>query len=270
MSQSDRGFAGSIPQLYERYLVPLIFEPCAADMALRVALRQPTRVLEVAAGTGAVTRHLARTLPAEAMIVATDLNPPMLDQAKSVGTSRPIDWRQADVMQLPAADGYFDVVVCQFGAMFFRNKANAFTEIRRVLRPGGQFIFSVWDLLEHNELAETVNRALAGVFPNDAPQFMARVPHGYHDAEAVSGDLLAAGFTRPPSLTTLALRSRADSARTVAIAFCQGTPLRNEIEARDPARLDEATRAAEAAIGRRFGSGAVDAKMQAHIVAVER
>jgi SAM-dependent methyltransferase len=228
-------------------------------------------VLEVAAGTGAVTRHLARTLPPATAIMATDLNRPMLDQAQAVGTSRPVEWRQADVMQLPLADGLFDVVVCQFGAMFFPNRAQAYSEIRRVLKPGGLFVFNVWDRLETNEFAETVNQSLATVFPDDAPQFMARVPHGYHEVEAVVRDLAAGGFTRAPALNTLAARSRADSARTVAIAFCQGTPTRNEIEARDPERLDEATNIAEAAIAMRYGTvGAVEGKMQAHILAVER
>lgn len=270
-NNADRAFAGSIPMLYERYLVPLIFEPYAADMAQRVALRRPAKVLEVAAGTGAVTRHLARTLPPATAILATDLNQPMLDQARSVGTSRPVDWRQADVMQLPLADGLFDVVVCQFGAMFFPNKAMAFSEVRRVLKPGGTFIFNVWDSLAHNEFANTVTEALAAVFPGDAPQFMARVPHGYHDVEAVAGDLEAAGFTRSPQLTTLAARSQADSARTAALAYCQGTPVRNEIEARDPTRLDEATAVAEAAIAKHHstGNGAVEGKIQAHILSVE-
>jgi SAM-dependent methyltransferase len=266
----DHAFAGSIPQLYERWLVPLIFEPCATDLAARVGARQPSRVLEIAAGTGVVTRHLARVLPPAAVIVATDLNQPMLDQAAAAGTSRPVEWRQADAMQLPFPDESFDTVVCQFGAMFFPDKAHAFSEARRVLRPGGLFIFNVWDRIDRNEFAETVIAALATVFPDDPPRFLARVPHGYHDTSVIADDLARGGFTHPPAFTSLVARSRAGSPDDVAIAYCQGTPLRSEIEARGPARLVEATGVATAAIAARFGTGAVDGGIQAIVVAIER
>jgi SAM-dependent methyltransferase len=266
----DRAFTGSIPQIYQQHLVPMVFEPYAADLASRVLLRKPSRVLEIAAGTGAVTRHLARMLPEEAAIVATDLNQPMLDLAAAVGTTRPVEWRQADAMQLPFPDETFDAVVCQFGVMFFPDKPRAFAEAKRVLRHGGSFFFSVWDRLDENEFAETVSRSLAAVFPEDPPKFAERVPYGYHDLAVISGDLLRGGFTRPPEFATLSARSRALSASTPAMALCQGTPLRNEIEVRDASRLDEATAAATAAIASRFGADAVDGKLQAHIVTVER
>jgi len=266
----DRLFAGSIPQLYERYLVPLIFEPYAADLAARVALRAPSSVLEVAAGTGVVTRRLASKLAPSVALVATDLNQAMLDQAASVGTSRPVEWRQADAMQLPFPDKTFDAVVCQFGVMFFPDKPKAFSEARRVLRPGGAFIFNVWDSIDHNEFAHTVTLALEPLFPLDPPRFLARIPHGFSDAEVWARQLSAGGFARDPDVTTLEARSRAASPDIPAIAYCQGTPLRNEIEARDPSRLLDATDAAAAAIGNRFGHGAVDGKIQAHIIVIER
>lgn len=266
----DRAFAGSIPQFYERYLVPLIFEPYAADLASRVALRQPSCVLEIAAGTGVVTRQLANVLPQGVPIVATDLNQPMLDHAATVGTTRSVEWRQADAMQLPYPDGAFDLVVCQFGVMFFPNKSAAFSEARRVLRPGGTFIFNVWDRIVQNEFADTVTRALEQPFPEDPPRFLARVPHGYHDPSTIAQDLALGGFTRPPEFTTVAERSRAGSPHIPALAYCQGTPLRSEIEARGSSRLVEATDIATAAIERRFGSGAVDGKIQAHVVTIER
>lgn len=269
-SDGDRLFAGSIPQLYDEYMVPLIFEPYAADLASRVALRQPLFVLEIAAGTGVVTRHLASVLPPGTSIVATDLNQAMIDHAAAVGTSRAVEWRQADASQLPFADGSVDVVVCQFGVMFFPDKPKAFSEARRVLRPGGVFIFNVWDRIDHNEFAETVTLALEKMFPEDPPRFMARVPHGYSDPEVIGRQLAEGGFARKPAISTLEARSRAASPRIPAIAYCQGTPLRNEIEARSPARLLEATDAAEAAIRSRFGSGAVDGRIQAHIVIAER
>jgi len=265
----DKVFAGSIPQLYDEYFVPLIFEPYAIDLSARAAARRPGRVLEIAAGTGAVTRHLAADLPAGAAIVATDLNPGMIARAREVGAARPVEWQTADAMQLPFADATFDAVVCQFGVMFFPDRAAAYAEARRVLRPGGAFLFNAWDRIEANEFADVVTATLATLFPGDPPRFMARTPHGYHDTATIARDVAAGGFGAP-QITTLAKRSKAPSPRHVAIAYCQGTPLRSEIEARDAARLGEATQACADAIARRFGGGAVDAAIQAHVVVVER
>ena len=269
MSDSDKRFAGSIPRLYESHLVPLIFAFYAEDLAARLRTAPLSRVLEVACGTGVVTRALAAALPANVSIVATDLNQAMLDHAQTLGPQR-AEWRQADALQLPFDDGEFDAVVCQFGAMFFPDKPKAFSEARRVLRPGGRFLFNVWDRIEENEFADVVTAALATAFPEDPPRFMARIPHGYHDVALVEQHLQAGGFTKLPTITTLAARSRARSPDIPAIAYCQGTPLRNEIEARDPTRLDEVTGAAAEAIRRRFGSGNLDTKIQAHVIHVER
>ncbi len=269
-SGTDKVFAGSIPKFYDTYLVPLLFEPYAADLVNRLASRSLSRVLEVAAGTGVVTRALASVLPERVSIVATDLNQPMLDQASALGTTRPVEWRQADAMRLPFQDGTFDAVVCQFGVMFFPDKTQALSEARRVLRPGGVLVFNVWDRIEENEFADTVTAALASVFPEDPPRFLARTPHGYHERSRIEQDLASSGFSAPPEIVTLAARSRAKSPRDPAIAFCQGTPLRNEIEAHGASRLGEATDLAADAIGRRFGRGEVDGKMQAHVVTIER
>ena len=263
---SDRLFAGSIPELYDAWLVPLIFEPYAADMAERVRAVRPKRVLEVAAGTGVATRALAAALPATTALTATDLNQTMLDRAASIGTTRPVEWRQADAQELPFGDGSFDAVVCQFGVMFFPDRPRAFAEMRRMLRPGGTLVFSTWDRIEDNEFADEVTSALAALFPADPPRFMARTPHGYHDRAAIARDLAAGGLRGQPRIDTVAARSRAASPHIPAFAYCQGTPLRNEIEAHDPARLNEATDAAEAAIARRFGTGQVDGKIQALVV----
>lgn len=267
---SDKVFAGSVPKLYEEYLVPLIFEPYAEDLANRLASRTLTRVLEIAAGTGVLTRNLAAVLPDCVSIVATDLNQSMLDMASEVGTKRPVEWRQADAMKLPFEDEVFDAVVCQFGVMFFPDKSKAFSEARRVLRAGGTMFFNVWDRIEENQFAHTVTTALESLFPEDPPRFLARTPHGYYHLATIERDLEGGGFISPPHVHTMAARSRASSPRIPAIAYCQGTPLRNEIEARGTSRLGEATDIAEDAIARRFGRGPVDGKIQAHIVAVQR
>jgi SAM-dependent methyltransferase len=238
-TDGDKAFNRDIAVLYERDLVPLIFAPYAQDLAARLASRPVTSVLEIAAGTGVVTRQLAAMLPSSTAILATDLNQPMLDIAQAIGTTRPVEWRQADAMQLPFADTRFDAVVCQFGVMFFPDKAKAFAEIHRVLAPGGILLFNVWDRIEANEFTHAAAQALETMFPVDPPRFMARVPHGYFDLDTIRRDLLEGGFTRQAVIDTVALRSRAESARIAAVAICQGTPLRNEIEARDPSRLEK-------------------------------
>jgi SAM-dependent methyltransferase len=266
----DSVFTDAISEIYERHLVPLIFEPYARPLSLRLAGMPLRRVLETAAGTGVLTRGLAAHLPADVSIVATDLNQAMLDQAAAAGVSRPVEWRQANAMALPFADGEFDAVVCQFGVMFFPDKSKAFAEARRVLRDGGVFLFSVWDRIEENEFADVVTTAVASMFPTDPPQFLRRTPHGYFDRQAIERDLSAGGFSGAVEITTLEARSCARSPDVPAIAYCQGTPLRNEIEARDATRLAYATDLAANAVAKRFGSGTVDGKIQAHIVMVRR
>jgi SAM-dependent methyltransferase len=266
----DSVFTDPISEIYERHLVPLIFEPYAGPLSLRLDGTRLRRVLETAAGTGVLTRALASRLPESVSIVATDLNQTMLDQASATGTSRPVKWRRGNATALPFDDGEFDAVVCQFGVMFFPDKPKAFAEARRVLRDGGVFLFSVWDRIEQNEFADAVTNAVASMFPDDPPQFLRRTPHGYFDRHAIERDLSAGGFSGAAEITTLEARSRATSPDVPAIAYCQGTPLRNEIEARDANRLADATDLAANAVSKRFGSGAVDGKTQAHIVAVRR
>jgi SAM-dependent methyltransferase len=267
----DEAFTESIAAQYDRYLVPLIFEPYAADMAARVTSRSPQRVLEIAAGTGVVTRAMSATLGRDVAIVATDLSQSMIDHAQALGTERPaVEWRRADVMALPFDDQEFDAVVCQFGVMFFPYKSTAFAEAHRVLRPGGVFIFNVWDRIEENEFADTVATAVASMFPGDPPSFLARTPYGYSDRSAIQRDLSVGGFLAQAQVTTIAERSRADSGNIPAIAFCLGTPLKNEIETRDPTRVATAVDVSTQALVARFGDIGLDGSMQACIVEVSR
>lgn len=265
MTETDKAFVGSIPAIYDRYLGPLFFEPYAADLSARLAGIESGRVLEVAAGTGIVTLAMARTLARGVEIVATDLNQPMLDFAAKKDFGRTISWRQADALALPFDDASFDIVVCQFGVMFFPDRPAAYREAMRVLKPRGRFVFNVWDHIETNEIAYAVTEAVARLFPVDPPRFMARIPHGYFDTNRIRDDLLQAGVA-DVKIETVTRRGRAPSPHDPAIGICQGSPLRNEIEARDANRLEEATEAAARAIAARFGYGAIDAKMQAHIV----
>lgn len=267
---NDKVFAGSIPKLYEDYLVPLIFEDYAADLTDRLRSRTLSHVLEIAAGTGVATRALSAALPESVSIVATDLNQAMLDQASAIGTNRTVEWRQADALQLPFQDETFDAVVCQFGVMFFPDKPKAFSEAHRVLKSGGVFIFNVWDRISENEFAHTIEAALETVFPDDPTRFLSRTPYGYYDHRVIEQDLKNGGFTASPQIETLAFRSRASSPHIPSLAYCQGTPLKNEIESRDASRIDEATDVAAEAIAKKFGRESVDGKIQAHVVTIEK
>ena len=259
-------FAGSVPELYDRLLVPLIFEIYADDLVARLGGLGVSSVLEVAAGSGVVTRAMAAGLPRSVTLTATDLNQPMIDHAVSTGTARPVTWQVADVMELPFEDERFDAVVCQFGVMFFADRPAAFAEVARVLRPGGVFVFSVWDRIEDNEFAAEVTRAVAGLWPQDPPAFLARTPHGYYDEATIQNDVAEGGFSIPAAFDVLEARSRAVSCEIPAVAYCQGTPLRNEIEARDPGRLLEATEVATAAIRDRFGATDLDTKIRGYVI----
>jgi ubiquinone/menaquinone biosynthesis C-methylase UbiE len=266
MPETDKLFAGSIPENYDRYMVPLIFEAFARDMAERVSARSPGAVLETAAGSGVVTRAVAPKLSQRASYVVTDLNQPMLDYAATRQPADPrISWRKADALALPFGDATFDLVLCQFGVMFFPDRQSGYREAKRVLKPGGCFLFNVWDRIEENMFADDVTNALAEFFPHDPPRFMARTPHGYHDTALIRADLAQAGFSSV-TIETRAEQSRAPSPRDVAVAYCQGTPLRNEIEARGAEKLEAATDYAASAIAERHGSGEIAAKIQAHVI----
>jgi len=261
---ADREFTGAIPEVYETYLVPLIFEEYAFDLASLVAAGSPRRVLEVAAGTGVATRAMA-ALMSGVEITATDLNQAMLDHAASMLVAPGLEWRQANALELPFEDGTFDAVACQFGVMFFPDRPAAYREARRVLEPGGRFIFNTWDRIEENEVPMAVSDAVASVFPDNPPSFLRRTPHGYHDLDVVRTELEAAGFV-DVRVATVEHRSRASTARDPAVAFCAGTPLRNEIEERDASMLDAAIERATTAVAKRFGATGIDGKIQAHVV----
>ena len=269
MSETDKAFTGAIPVLYDRHLGPWLFEPYAADLAARVATLGARQILEIAAGTGIVTRALRAALPACASITASDLNQPMLDHAATRLPGGGVVWRQADAMALPFADGSFDAVVCQFGVMFFPDKPTAYREAWRVLRPGGSYIFNVWDRIEANDGSQVVSDAVAALFPDDPPQFLRRTPHGYHDTAAIRDALIDAGFASVAA-ETVDRRGRAPSHRDPAVGFCLGSPLRNEIAARDPGQLDRAVEAAATALAARFGTGAIETALRAHVFTAVR
>ena len=215
-----------------------------------------------------MTRAVADALEADASIIATDLNQAMLDYAASVRVDKNVEWRQADAIALPFDDNSFDAVLCQFGVMFFPDRIKAYSETLRVLKPGGRFIFNVWDEIKENEFANIITASLANVFPEDPPLFLPRTPHGYSSIEEIAAELRESGFTDTPAFETISARSKAPEPSIPAIAYCQGTPLRNEIESRDNSLLEHATKIATVALAERFGAGAVDGKIQDHVVTI--
>jgi len=264
MSSTDIVFAGSIPEIYDRYMVPLIFQPYAELAAQRAKALGPSRILETAAGTGVVTEALHRALP-NAEIVATDLNPPMLDEAARKVRAANVSFRQADALKLPFEDSSFDLVVCQFGVMFFPDKIAGNAEARRVLREGGHYLLVIWNSVDLNLATKAAGGAVAKLFPENSGAFYERIPFRYHDSALIESDLRAAGFT-DIQIDTVELRSRAASARDVAIGMTQGTPMRSEIEKCGPDALAAATDAAEQALRQFEGADGFGAPMSAHIV----
>ncbi|HKU91906.1 MAG TPA: class I SAM-dependent methyltransferase [Sphingomicrobium sp.] len=264
MKDQELRFSGSVPASYDRLMVPLIFRPYAEELARRAAGLGPARVLETAAGTGAVTQALHAALP-NAEIVATDLNQPMLDVAAERLRADNVRFLAADAQDLPFDKGSFDLVVCQFGAMFFPDRVRAHTEARRVLRDGGHYLLAIWDRIERNVLTDVSQQTLIELFPEDPPLFMREGPFSYSDPSAIERDLHAAGFATV-EIETVEKPSRASSAHDAAAALCYGTPMGVEIQDRGPGSLERVFDAVERKFQAFERNGEIEAPMSAHIV----
>lgn len=264
MATSDSAFVGSVPDLYDQYLGPMLFEPYAVNLAARFA-GFTGDLLELAAGTGRATRALAARVSSDARITATDLNAPMLERAERVVQAPNLTWRQADAQQLPFDADSFDAVACQFGVMFFPDKPGAFREARRVLRSGGRLAFNVWCDLEANDFPRITRDLLAARFPDDPPGFFERGPFGYQDVEAIRADLVSAGFGEI-GFEAVDLDTPSPSAADAAIGLCRGSPLAAEIEARHPGALNGVVEAVADTLARAFGPGPIAGKGRALVV----
>lgn len=268
MKDQELRFRGSVPEKYEALMVPLIFRPYAEELARRACDLQPRRILETAAGTGAVTRALHAALPA-AEIVATDLNQPMLDVNAGRIASDHVEFVEADALQLPFDAASFDLVVCQFGAMFFPDKVRGHSEARRVLRDGGSYLLAIWDSIERNPLTAATQQVLIDAFPDNPPLFMREGPFGYADPVRIETDLHEAGFGTV-EIETVEMRSRSPSAHEAASALCYGTPMGVELDEREPGSLERVYPLVEEALRQFEGPDGVDASMSAHIVTAAR
>jgi ubiquinone/menaquinone biosynthesis C-methylase UbiE len=194
MNIQAANFAGSIPAHYDAGLGPHLFTDFAADLVKRAAATKPAHVLEIAAGTGIVTRLLRTALPNYTHLIASDLNAPMLEVARQkFGADDQVEFRPANAGALPFEDSVFDAVVCQFGVMFFPDKDEAYREVHRVLAPEGRYHFNVWDSWEFNPFARITHETVRSFFKQDAPDFY-KVPYGYHRRDAIEAALAAAGF----------------------------------------------------------------------------
>lgn len=264
MLEQELRFTGSVPQNYDHLMVPMLFRPYAEELARRARAFAPRRIVETAAGTGALTEALTAALP-DSEIVATDLNQPMLEVAAARLHSPQIAFVAADAQQLPLPSGQFDLVVCQFGAMFFPDRVKAHGEARRLLKPGGHYLLAIWDRIERNPLTEAAQQALITCFPKDPPLFMREGPFGYHDKQTIELDLHNAGF---PSveIETVELRSRSASASDAAAALFHGSPMGVEVEEREAGSGECVVLAVEEALRRFEDPDGIDAPMAAHII----
>jgi ubiquinone/menaquinone biosynthesis C-methylase UbiE len=240
VSSSAAKFAGSVPRFYDRHLGPVLFEPYAADLVSRLPPVDGLRVLEIACGTGIVTRRLREALSDSAIVVATDLNEPMTAYARAAVPAPGIVWQQADAQALAFDAGSFDVVVCQFGFMFLPDKVQGFREARRVLSSDGVLLANVWHSMEANPAAGAIHASLAKLFPADPPRFM-ETPYGYHDSERIRADMVEAGW-KDVDLEDVCLQGLGPSAADFAAGFTLGSPLAHELAERG-ADTDAVTRA---------------------------
>ncbi|ARM12000.1 MULTISPECIES: class I SAM-dependent methyltransferase [Rhizobium] len=253
LTTSPTRFGEGVADLYQALLVPLLFEPYASKLVIVAERLKPVSVLEVAAGTGALTRALRARLDPAAEIVATDLSQAMINVGAPSLTLSRTHWMHADAQNLPFAHAMFDLVICQFGVMFFPDKPKAYGEAKRVLRSGGHFLFSTWDSLAANDFARCVSECLTRLFPSDPPDFLERLPYAYFDPHTIKAQVSSAGF-EAVSCDRVTLASVAATAHHVAAAFCKGSPLRGEIESRAPERMSEIVDEVAEQVASRYGA----------------
>jgi SAM-dependent methyltransferase len=262
MTTTGPRFDGSIPDNYDRYFAPNLFEPYAVELARRIPAGA-TKIVELAAGTGRLTRRLLDNLPARTEVVVTDLFESMLDAARARILDSRARFQQADMLELPFLDGTFDAVFCQFGLMFPPDKLLALREMKRVLRPGGTVVLAVWDSLAANPASLRLHEMALALMPEDPPAFMAR-PFSMHDAAALRALAVDAEFATV-EVETVALMGQSDHASDLATGLVRGNPLWNELVDR---KLDAEAFQAKltTALAAEFGDSPCKTPLSAHIL----
>ncbi len=269
MTVNNAAFVGSIPENYDRHLGPVLFDPYARDLAARLNVSENGEVLEIACGTGIVTRRLRDTLAPSTKLVATDLNEPMMEFAKQkIRSDENVEWKTADATALPFSAASFDAVVCQFGLMFFPDKPRAAAEVNRVLKPDGRFLFNVWDAIELNDFPHMTHQVVQHYFPNDPPDFY-DIPFSYFDRERLKSLLASAGF-RDIEIAAVSFPQVAESAGSVAHGLIHGNPLINDINERNAAFAPQIEADLVKSIAANFGDKPARGKMQAVVCSARK
>jgi len=262
MIDQNARFEGSIPGVYERCMVPVFFVPYARNLAASLDLGEGAQILELACGTGVLTRTLLSSARRPFSLTATDLNDAMLELAKQQVPDGDIRWQHVDAASLPFEPASFDAVICQFGVMFFRDKVRAASETRRVLRPGGVYLFNTWGALSENPCFRVANETISRFMP-EPPTFFA-LAFGYHDRQQVMADLRAGGF-REITIETVDLEGRSPSVKDLATGLVQANPGIAAIRERATSSVAEVTAAVAEALTREFGSDEVRFPLRAHV-----
>ena len=261
MTDHNAQFTGSIPAAYDAFLGPMLFAPYADDLTARLTFPPTAAVLELACGTGILTGRLRRALPATATLIATDLNEPMLAHARAKVPDAGITWQPADAQALPFPDSTFDAVACQFGLMFVPEKAHAFGEVRRVLRPHGQFAFNVWSSLAENPMGRIARETISRYFTGDPPTFY-EVPFSFYD-ESYIGELLRAARFEVVSCERVELEARSPTAQDAARGLVTGNPILRDVVERASAPPEEIIYAVAAALSAAGGAAPLRLPMRA-------
>jgi ubiquinone/menaquinone biosynthesis C-methylase UbiE len=262
-------FAGSVPANYDQYLGPVLFEPYAIDLVSRINKASYKNVLELACGTGRVTKHLVSSLPAQGSLIATDLNKDMLNVAKNIIPGTHVKWMVVDAQELPFDENTFDHIICQFGVMFFPDKKKGFDEAYRVLQTNGRFLFNVWDSLEMNPRSAIIKQIMQEIMGDEAPDFLSKGPYSYYDKDIIEASLESAGF-KNIKLEVVQKTAYYAFAEDLIKGFVDGSPLSAYLVQQSPSLQQKIKDRLKQVIVAEFGETRIISPMQAIVCSASK